>query len=372
MSAKSKLVSLFDGLVHPTAITQKPGHRQAKLLAWILLFLILFSIATLLIVLIFNPHHDPERGQYETLISGLVVFLIFAYILNCSGHYNLSAALLVASAVATPWFSLLFDPSILQGDFVPLTYITFSILLCSIFLPVYITIPLAVLQFTGLALVLVLSPVVASFNWPSFLAYVFLTSIFSILANNIIQNDIKQIAAQARQLALSEALLREESIRDFLTNLFNRRYLEETLRREIQQVARKHAPLGIIMLDVDHFKHLNDTLGHAAGDVVLRELGAFLTRQVRQSDIACRYGGDEFVLVLPNTSRETTTERAEQLREGVKNLNLPLSITISLGVAIFPEDGDRGELLLQSADEALYQAKHTGGNHVQNYRRSSG
>jgi diguanylate cyclase (GGDEF)-like protein len=256
------------------------------------------------------------------------------------------------------------DPSIFQGDFVPLIYFTFSVLLSSILLPTYTTIILAALQFAGLTLVLLFSSATPTFNWFSFLAYIFLTSVFSILANSIIQSNMKQIESQAHQLAMNESLMREQSIRDDLTSLFNRRYLVETLKREIQRAARKQASLGIIMLDVDHFKHINDTLGHAAGDTVLLKLGKFIAEQVRQSDIACRYGGDEFILVLPDASRETATERARQLRGGVKNLNTSVIITISLGIAVFPDNGTNGETLLQSADRALYQAKHDGGNCV--------
>lgn len=356
------LISSLDWLTKPAVTLPEAEHPQAKLLAWILLFVLLFSTATLFSVLIFNPNHDPQRGQYVILISGLVALFLLMYGLNRTGHYNLSAKLLVSCATVTPWASLSFDPSIFQGDFVPLTYATFSILLSSILLPTYITIVLAIFQFAGLTLVLSLSPAVPSFNWFSFLAFVFLTSVFSILANSIIQNNIKRIDSQAQQLALNEVRLREQSIRDYLTSLFNRRYMEETLEREIQRATRKQVSLGIIILDVDHFKRINDTLGHAAGDIVLRELGIFLFGQVRQADIACRYGGDEFVLVLPDASRDATKERAEHLRDGVKDLNLPVPITISLGVATFPDDGSTGETVLKSADTALYQAKRDGGN----------
>lgn len=177
---------------------------------------------------------------------------------------------------------------------------------------------------------------------------------------------MEQIESQARH----EAQLQELSIRDHLTNLFNRRHLEETLEREIQRAVRKQHPLGVIMLDVDHFKHINDSFGHAAGDIVLQELGKFLAGQVRHSDIVCRYGGDEFVLVLPESPRNITKERAEHLRDSVKNLSIKcenptrITITISQGVAVFPADGSTVETILKSADTALYQAKHDGSNLV--------
>jgi len=364
MNISGNLALLWRYITNPTATLQQPSHRQGKLLAWILLFVVLFSIANLLIVLIFNPHHDPVRNQYALLIGSLVVLLIFAYILNCAKHYFTSAILFVTCTAIMPWASLLFDQSILQGDIIPLTYVTFSVLLSSIFLPVYITFTIAALHFTGIVLVLMVSPIDASLNWFSFLAFVFLTSIFGLVANSIIQRDMKEITNQARQLALNEALLKEQVIRDDLTGLFNRRYLNEMFEREIQRTVRKEVPLCVVVLDVDNFKHINDTLGHAAGDSVLRELGNFLSKKVRQSDIACRHGGDEFVLVLPEASRETTVERVEQLQKGIKGINFQMAITISAGIASVPENGTDGEMLLKSADNALYQAKHEGCNRV--------
>lgn len=171
-------------------------------------------------------------------------------------------------------------------------------------------------------------------------------------------------------LALANLKLREtlqhQSVRDGLTGLFNRRYMEETLAREMRKCDRKQQPLSIIMLDVDHFKRINDTFGHNAGDVVLRQLGKLLQKYVRGSDIACRYGGEEFTLILPEASLDVTLQRAEQIRAAVKQLNIECSgeflgaIAISMGVACFPDHGLEGEAILKAADAALYQAKQQG------------
>jgi diguanylate cyclase (GGDEF)-like protein len=175
----------------------------------------------------------------------------------------------------------------------------------------------------------------------------------------------RQISLSLANLKLYESL-QHQSIRDPLTGLFNRRYLEESLTREIHRASRDRQSLGIIMLDVDHFKRYNDTFGHEAGDAVLRELGLFLKKHIRSSDIACRYGGEEFMLILPEASLEHSIERAEQLREGIKHLNLehhrqPLGgITLSLGVAVFPDCGLTGEAVIRAADAALYRAKIQG------------
>jgi diguanylate cyclase (GGDEF)-like protein len=175
---------------------------------------------------------------------------------------------------------------------------------------------------------------------------------------------MKQISDQAHQLKLNERLLREQSTRDYLTNLFNRRYLEETLDREIKRATRQQNLLSVIMLDVDNFKTINDSLGHTAGDITLKNLGELLNAQIRKSDIACRFGGDEFVLVLPDTARETAIERAKQLLTTTQRMNFPAEITISLGIAVFPENGIDSKTLLKNADEALIQAKNKGGKCV--------
>jgi diguanylate cyclase (GGDEF)-like protein len=179
--------------------------------------------------------------------------------------------------------------------------------------------------------------------------------------------------AETMALALANLKLREtlrnQAIRDCLTGLYNRRYLEETLERELSRAKRKDKPLGIIMLDLDRFKQLNDTYGHEAGDHVLRTLGDLLQSHVRASDIACRYGGEEFVLILPEADAAVTFNRAEELRLAVEALPVfyrgqQLGVTISLGVAVRPQHGDSGETLLRAADQALYAAKEQGRNRV--------
>lgn len=179
----------------------------------------------------------------------------------------------------------------------------------------------------------------------------------------------EHIALAVANLKLRDTL-KQESIHDPLTNLFNRRYMEESLTREIHRAFRQKQSLGVIMIDIDHFKRFNDSFGHEAGDAVLRELGSFLQQNIRNSDIACRYGGEELLLILPEASLEDTRQRAEQLREGVKCLKVEHrrqtldSITISVGVACFPEHGLTGEVVIRAADAALYQAKREGRDRI--------
>jgi diguanylate cyclase (GGDEF)-like protein len=179
----------------------------------------------------------------------------------------------------------------------------------------------------------------------------------------------EHIASALANLRLRQKL-REQSIRDQLTGLFNRRYMEEFMERELHHAKRNNAPIGIIMFDIDNFKVFNDTAGHDAGDKVLQALAALIKSQVRDEDIACRFGGEEFILILPEMPLDKIKERAEDLRSKTQALVLthkdkPLGpITISLGVSIFPLNGATAEVLIKSADQAMYRAKQSGKNRV--------
>jgi len=185
----------------------------------------------------------------------------------------------------------------------------------------------------------------------------------------IVTTIAEHIALALSNLKLKETL-RQQSIRDVLTGLFNRRYMEESLERELYRAKRENKPVGIIMLDIDHFKIFNDTFGHDGGDALLHELGAFLNGTVRGGDIVCRYGGEEFVMVLPEIDLVNSKKRAEEVRRGIKQISVfhlgkPLAkCTVSLGVAVFPENGTTAETVLKAADNALYRAKKEGRDRV--------
>jgi diguanylate cyclase (GGDEF)-like protein len=162
--------------------------------------------------------------------------------------------------------------------------------------------------------------------------------------------------------------LEHQSIRDGLTGLFNRHFMEIALERELRRAARHHKPVAILMLDIDHFKEFNDTYGHEAGDTVLRELGEALMQSVRNEDILCRYGGEEFVAIMPELSLDAAMERAESLRRMVSEMRVRIrgeslrEITLSIGVAVYPQHAETLEEVLRAADRALYEAKHLGRN----------
>jgi diguanylate cyclase (GGDEF)-like protein len=179
----------------------------------------------------------------------------------------------------------------------------------------------------------------------------------------------EQFALALANLRLRETL-RMQSVRDPLTGLFNRRYLEETFERELRRAEREERPLSVIMLDVDRFKEINDTFGHDAGDAVLGALGNLLRGACRAADIACRYGGEEFILILPSASLPDAHRRAEEIRAAIREVQVihegrPLApVRCSMGVSAFPEHGKAVGNLLRAADAALYRAKREGRDQV--------
>jgi diguanylate cyclase (GGDEF)-like protein len=178
-----------------------------------------------------------------------------------------------------------------------------------------------------------------------------------------------QLRTQLLEIQRLQAELREQAIRDPLTNLYNRRHMQETFEREIASAHRHGRTVAVIMMDIDHFKNLNDTHGHKAGDLMLQALADLLQRETRGYDVPCRYGGEEFVVVLSGATIDTAQRRAERLRSHFAELRLDffgtvLQATVSAGVAVFPPHGETTDALLRAADQALYAAKSAGRNRV--------
>jgi diguanylate cyclase (GGDEF)-like protein len=194
-------------------------------------------------------------------------------------------------------------------------------------------------------------------------------AVFSEDLQRLVRTVADHLALSLGNLKLQD-VLRYQAIRDPLTGLYNRRFMLETLEREVFRMKRKETPMSVIMLDLDHFKRFNDTFGHSAGDDLLKAIGNLLLHHVRKEDVACRYGGEELTLIFPETSIDTACARAEELRRNVEEFHPKYlgeglgSITVSMGVAVYPEHGQTPEALLKAADEALYQAKRQGRNRV--------
>ena len=179
----------------------------------------------------------------------------------------------------------------------------------------------------------------------------------------------ERISLALANLRLRE-VLRNQSIRDSLTGLFNRRFMEESLEREVRRASRNKEGVAVLMLDLDHFKLFNDTFGHQAGDLLLRGFGDFLSQGTRGQDVACRYGGEEFLIVLAGATIDAAFKRAELLREDLKQLTVRHAgqvlgrVTVSIGVSAFPDNGATAEELVHAADKALYRAKEEGRDRI--------
>jgi diguanylate cyclase (GGDEF)-like protein len=235
---------------------------------------------------------------------------------------------------------------------ITLVYVTIIILLSSLLLPPRITIVLALSHYIAVLIMVLSEPDMIPFNQVNILIYIFLASLFSVVSNYV-------ISYQSRQF-------RQNAIKDHLTQLFNRRYFDETLDTLITRGSSKNETFGVILADIDNFKNYNDKFGHAVGDSALQLVANFLSTEVGLHNIVCRYGGDEFVILVPNATDKELIQLAERLNINVKQVDCSLEnvkapkITISMGLALFPHNGFTGEQLVFHADSQLLRAKEGG------------
>lgn len=198
--------------------------------------------------------------------------------------------------------------------------------------------------------------------------------LLNMLSWRIRESDEERMRGVAREKQQVQALesLSKQATRDALTGLFNRRHLDKSLRNELSHARQAGTTVGILMLDVDHFKKINDRYGHKAGDLVLQALARLLKKSVRAADIVCRYGGEEFVIILPGVSLSTLSRSAEEIRAKcqamrVTYLDQEIQATISLGAVLYPQHGAHAEELIVHADQALYRSKEQGRNRMTIY-----
>jgi diguanylate cyclase (GGDEF)-like protein len=188
-------------------------------------------------------------------------------------------------------------------------------------------------------------------------------------ASNALGQANEQLRGQLAEIERMQVLLHEQALRDSLTGLYNRRYLDEMLEREFQYAKRTNGTVALALLDIDHFKNINDTYGHLAGDEALKELGKILAGTSRSTDVACRYGGEEFIVVLKDTSISVACQRVEEWRKRFSAIQFgfqPTSagITFSAGIATFPDDAKDKDSLIDAADKLLYAAKAQGRDRI--------
>jgi diguanylate cyclase (GGDEF)-like protein/PAS domain S-box-containing protein len=197
--------------------------------------------------------------------------------------------------------------------------------------------------------------------------------IHDITERKQIEDELKmaneQLQARVAEIEQLQVELREQALRDPLTGLYNRRYLNETLSHELQRANRDDGVVSVILMDIDRFKTINDTYGHPVGDIVLIVVASLITKHARSWDVTCRYGGEEFLLVLPNTPLGLAAKRADEIRQAcaetiIRHERINLSVTLSFGVAAYPAHGQTAAEIIMNADNAMYISKQTGRNRV--------
>jgi diguanylate cyclase (GGDEF)-like protein len=358
-------------LIEPSPSVVEPERRlQARLLMAMLLVLLLLGLLSLTLSLlgVYSRLGEPTTVASKFRWITLTAVLLFAveYGLSRTRRYPVAAVLAVCSVLIATFVIAIVNSENLQYLF----YLILGGLFGSLFLSARTT---AIVFFVTLIGLLLLPTFAAGFSTSDNMNAVFFILTVGglvVMAASLRQGYLEQIGWQTKQLIESEARLRELSVHDPLTGLFNRRYLEEMLALEMIRAARKHYPIGIVMADIDHFKRFNDTHGHAAGDMVLVQVADFLRTHIRSSDVACRYGGEEFILILPEASLEITQTRAGQMREDIRHIHVQYkektleAVTLSLGVAVFPDHGSTNDAILGAADAAMYRAKRDGRDRV--------
>lgn len=358
-------------LAYFAAFQKRHTAYQARSAMNLLVFQFVFiGLMALTGVLVCFVDRGPRLAFYMILLAALTALIAAAMYFNMRGRYLAAAWLTTICMVLGPWGSILLDPGVLAGDFLPLVYVGISIQLCSILLTERATLAIAALQLCAVAGIIHYSPALKALNWPSLVAFIVFTATIGIMAGFSNRKQLEQIEKQRNELLEDEVKLRDLSVRDPLTGLFNRRYMEETLDREISRALRKKRPLAVAMVDIDGFKSINDTFGHVPGDDILLKVATFLGGSVRASDVACRFGGDEFLLILPECTLEEAIHRANDMRRAVEGMafypggKATERVTLSFGVAALPDDGETREGLLFTADKALYSSKRAGRNRV--------
>jgi len=316
---------------------------------------LLVVLLAFMLILVFTSE-DARHRLYIPLICSLFGILSLAVFLNSQGKYKLSTLITVVSVIVTPWISIIFDPLVQNGDLVPILYVGLSVQGCAILLKEKWIIWISIAEMIGVLTILQSMSKTTGFNWLSLFAFIVATSAIAVSYGHTNRKQLEQI--------------HDLSIRDSLTGLYNRRYMEETFDREIERIMRKERNISVIMSDVDCFKSINDSYGHVVGDLVLAHIAQILKNNTRSSDIVCRYGGDEFILILPECSKGEAISRSETIRTLVAQSDLEFDgkrihkITLSFGISELPENGINRIDLIRAADEALYLSKQLGRDRI--------
>lgn len=347
-------------------LASSPTLRRAALLNHLQVAL-LGLLAVALVALIAQHVDSRVELVYGLLIAALAAVLTLALVINLSGLHSASAGLTIAALIAPPWLSLALDTHVQNGDFIPMVYVVFPVMVAAMFVRVRTVAVLAISQLIGLTAVAFAAPH-RGFNWASLLTFVVMVSVISALYSAIARQDLHQIDHHISELRSAQSILLYQASHDALTGAYNRAYLDSQLGPEIARSSRSGQPFSIVMFDIDHFKAINDHFGHAGGDDALRRVASTVIGMTRRADSVCRLGGDEFVVLLPEADTAGAAAVAEAVRATVARdedtADAGTGLTLSLGIATCPNHGMSPDALLSVADSALYDAKRSGRNRV--------
>lgn len=311
---------------------------------------------------------DPAGYLPFSLYAALCVIsvLSIAMLVNIQGHSLASLLVTLGVLFTVPWGYALYGLSASPQSLWPLLYLAVPLQVLSLFVPLRVTVPFTLLQLLGMAWLILPLKTHQGTCWIIFFFTVMLSGL-SIAINTLHRQQNRKLQGSMNASEATERTLRDYSTHDPLTGLYNRRYMDETLRVYTQTRAQSFA---ILMVDLDHFKSINDLYGHVVGDAVLQQVSKILSLNHRPTDIACRYGGDEFIVILIGCSLKDAIRKAEIIKQQIAALmptdreERQIMVTASIGVAHFPENGGDHNSILKIVDQTMYMAKQEGRNRV--------
>ena len=340
------------------------SDARKSLLKWVEIIIAIALVAVLVYLVFLSPVNTQSLQGYKILLASETVLVLIAILFILRGKYALSSNFFILVTMIGPWWAAFMDPTVLRGNLFPLLYTVIPVLFSGFFSSALVTVAVGLINFIGLGLFTFKGGFDMSAGASSLLFFVLFISAFSLIFNIEDQKNQRIITEQVKDLE-------ELAVRDPLTGLNNRRFLFEFMEKEIARLKRKKEPLSLLIFDIDDFKSVNDTCGHSGGDAALLSVAESLRNQFRQSDIICRYGGDEFLIMMSGSNAENAKERATKLQQMIASRSIDHEceaaqhITISIGIATFPEHGETVDALIKAADQALYLAKRQGKNRIE-------
>ena len=267
----------------------------------------------------------------------------------------------------SPWASILYESFRGSGDSMPILFVVIPIQIAALYLATKSMLWISGVQIAAVIANIILNQNKENYNWISIVCYVFIASLLGSVTSYMIRTQYNKLLASKNELALNQEKLRDISIHDALSGVYNRRYMDEIL--DMLTRTPEH-PFAVLMIDIDHFKNINDICGHSKGDFIIQNVAAILTSLTRKNDIVCRYGGDEFLLILADCTYDNALRKAEDVKQAVGGIGCTCDnpnateVTASIGIALYPENGTSKDALLHAADIALYHAKEAGRNRI--------